>query len=38
MPATHLKFFPDYLRIFVLKAKNDVYMKGRELCIYPEVK
>ena len=25
MSPTHLEFFPDYLRIFVPKAKNDVY-------------
>ena len=33
MSPTHLEFFPDYLRIFVPKAKNDVYREGNHLYI-----
>ena len=33
MSPTHLEFFPDYLRIFVRKAKNDVYRKGNYVYI-----
>ena len=24
----HLEFFPDHLRVFVLRAKNDIYREG----------
>ena len=33
MSPTHLEFFPDYLRIFVPKAKNDVYREGNYVYI-----
>ena len=33
MSPTHLEFFPDYLRIFVSKAKNDVYREGNYVYI-----
>ena len=33
MSSAHLEFFPDYLRIFVPKAKNDVYREGNYVYI-----
>ena len=33
MSPTHLEFFPDYLRSFVPKAKNDVYREGNYVYI-----
>ena len=33
MSPTHLEFFPDYLRIFVPEAKNDVYREGNYVYI-----
>ena len=33
MSPTHLEFFPDYLRIFVPKDKNDIYREGNYVYI-----
>ena len=33
MSPTQLQFFPDYFRIFVPKAKNDVYREGNYVYI-----
>ena len=33
MSPPHLEFFPDYLRIFVPKAKNNVYREGNYVYI-----
>ena len=29
----HLEFFPDHLRVFVLKAKNDIFREGNNVYI-----
>ena len=29
----HLEFFPDYLRVFVPRAKNDIYREGNYVYI-----
>ena len=29
----HLEFFPDHLRVFVPRAKNDIYREGNYVCI-----
>ena len=32
--AKHIEFHNDFIRIFSLRSKTDIYRPGREICLY----